>query len=86
MTTVRHPEQMEAASFTRRAWWSLIGFLPSFFLAFLVGRLRAGLGGRRLLVLREGGCGNARGPTDDRGGEQIAQKLVLPHVGPLESA
>ena len=37
MTTVRHPEQMEAASFTRRAWWSLVGFLPSFFLAFLVG-------------------------------------------------
>ena len=37
MTAVRHPEQVAAASFTRRAWWSLLGFLPSFFLAFLIG-------------------------------------------------
>ena len=37
MTALHHPEQLDAASFTRRAWWSLLGFVPSFFLAFLVG-------------------------------------------------
>lgn len=37
MTAVRHPEQLDATRFTRRAWWSLVGFVPSFGLAFLVG-------------------------------------------------
>jgi hypothetical protein len=37
MTAVRHPEQLDAGSFTRRAWWSLLGFVPSFGLSFLVG-------------------------------------------------
>ena len=37
MTAVHHPEQGQGASFTRRAWWSLLGFVPSFFLAFLIG-------------------------------------------------
>lgn len=32
-----HPERLEGATFTRRAWWSLLGFVPSFVLAFLVG-------------------------------------------------
>ena len=27
----------ESASFTHRAWWSLLGFVPSFLLAFAIG-------------------------------------------------
>ena len=37
MTAVHHPEQLAGASSTRRAWWSLLGFVPTFVLAFLVG-------------------------------------------------
>jgi Na+/melibiose symporter-like transporter len=37
MTAVHPTEHLDAASFTRRAWWSLAGFVPSFFLAFLIG-------------------------------------------------
>jgi hypothetical protein len=36
MTAV-HSEQLAGARFTRRAWWSLLGFVPSFALAFLIG-------------------------------------------------
>jgi hypothetical protein len=35
--TAIHTEQPAGASFTRRAWWSLLGFAPSFALAFAVG-------------------------------------------------
>lgn len=37
MTTTHHREQLSGAPFTRRAWWSLLGFVPSFMLAFLIG-------------------------------------------------
>ena len=37
MTATDHLKQVEGARFTRRAWWSLLGFAPSFVLAFLVG-------------------------------------------------
>lgn len=37
MTTTHHPAQLDGASFTRRAWLSLLGFVPSFALAFLIG-------------------------------------------------
>jgi Na+/melibiose symporter-like transporter len=41
MTTQVRPRSdngsVPAATLTRRAWWSLVGFVPSFFLAFLVG-------------------------------------------------
>ncbi|MFC7363294.1 hypothetical protein [Nocardioides astragali] len=36
MTATHHPVPLAGAS-TRRAWWSLLGFVPSFALAFLVG-------------------------------------------------
>lgn len=36
MTTIQHPD-VTASRLTRRSWWSLLGFVPSFFLAFLVG-------------------------------------------------
>lgn len=45
MTAIHHPDQIAGAPFTRRAWWSLLGFVPSFALAFLVGEgLIAALG------------------------------------------
>jgi len=37
MTATIHPDRPAGATFTRRAWWSLLGFVPSFALAFLVG-------------------------------------------------
>ena len=37
MTAVHHSEQLAGAPSTRRAWWSLLGFVPSFGLSFLVG-------------------------------------------------
>jgi hypothetical protein len=37
MTATHHPAQLAGAPFTRRAWWSLLGFVPSFALAFLIG-------------------------------------------------
>lgn len=37
MTATQHPAQLAGAASTRRAWWSLIGFVPSFALAFVVG-------------------------------------------------
>ena len=37
MTATHHPDQLAGAPFTRRAWWSLLGFVPSFGLAFLTG-------------------------------------------------
>lgn len=35
--TAIHTEQHAGAAFTRRAWWSLLGFVPSFALAFALG-------------------------------------------------
>ena len=54
-------------------------------------RRRAGSGlrpGRSAagVVLRESGRGKADRATDDRGGQQLAQIRILPHVGPLMSA
>ena len=37
MTATHHPVQLAGAPFTRRAWWSLLGFVPSFGLAFFIG-------------------------------------------------
>jgi Na+/melibiose symporter-like transporter len=41
MTAVHQPEhqseQVPAEVLTRRAWWSLLGFVPSFVLAFAIG-------------------------------------------------
>lgn len=37
MTAIRHSEDLAGARFTRRAWWSLLGFVPSFVLAFVIG-------------------------------------------------
>jgi Na+/melibiose symporter-like transporter len=37
MTALHHSERLDGATLTRRAWWSLLGFVPSFGLAFLVG-------------------------------------------------
>lgn len=37
MSSTRHPGQIDGAVLTRRAWWSLLGFVPSFGLAFLIG-------------------------------------------------
>jgi hypothetical protein len=37
MTVTHEAGQLAGAAFTRRAWWSLLGFVPSFALAFLVG-------------------------------------------------
>lgn len=37
MSAIHHPERSRGAPFTRRAWWSLLGFVPSFVLAFVVG-------------------------------------------------
>lgn len=37
MTATRDPVQLAGAPYTRRAWWSLLGFVPSFALAFLIG-------------------------------------------------
>lgn len=34
---IQHSAQLDAARFTRRAWWSLVGFVASFALAFLIG-------------------------------------------------
>ena len=37
MTVTGHTPRTDGARFTRRAWWSLLGFVPSFVLAFVVG-------------------------------------------------
>lgn len=37
MTAIHSHERVSGPGFTRRAWWSLLGFVPSFVLAFLVG-------------------------------------------------
>lgn len=37
MTTHRTPLEAEAATNLRRAWWSLLGFVVTFVLAFVVG-------------------------------------------------
>jgi hypothetical protein len=37
MTATQHAVQPAGTPFTRRAWWSLLGFVPSFGLAFLIG-------------------------------------------------
>lgn len=37
MTATAHPPATEGRAATRRAWWSLLGFIPSFGLAFVVG-------------------------------------------------
>ena len=37
MTATHHPGQLAGAPSTRRAWWSLLGFVPSLALAFLIG-------------------------------------------------
>jgi hypothetical protein len=37
MTALHHSERVDGAALTRRAWWSLLGFVPSFGMAFLVG-------------------------------------------------
>jgi len=39
MTATHHPVPIAGARSTRRAWWSLLGFAPSFALSFLVGEL-----------------------------------------------
>ena len=36
MTALHHPEQVAAASLTRRAWWSLLGFVPGYGLSYLL--------------------------------------------------
>lgn len=43
MTVSQHPAEVTGARFTRRAWWSLLGFVPSFVLAFLIGEGLIGL-------------------------------------------
>lgn len=35
--SARDKVQLDGASLTRRAWWSLVGFVPSLVLAFVVG-------------------------------------------------
>ena len=37
MTTVQPGDRVDGRSSTRRAWWSLLGFVPSFVLAFVIG-------------------------------------------------
>lgn len=37
MTTTHHSEDLRGRPATRRAWWSLLGFVPSFVLAFVIG-------------------------------------------------
>ena len=37
MTTVQPHDRVAGRSDTRRAWWSLLGFVPSFVLAFVIG-------------------------------------------------
>lgn len=37
MTETRHPRTSDGRAATRWAWWSLLGFIPSFGLAFAVG-------------------------------------------------
>lgn len=37
MTAIRGHEQLDGSRYTRRAWWSLVGFVPSFVLAFVIG-------------------------------------------------
>jgi hypothetical protein len=37
VTATQQPARSGSTPFTRRAWWSLLGFVPSFVLAFLVG-------------------------------------------------
>ena len=37
MSTIRGHEQLDGSHYTSRAWWSLLGFVPSFALAFGVG-------------------------------------------------
>jgi hypothetical protein len=37
MTVTQHPAPVAGARYTRRAWWSLLGFVPSLVLAFVIG-------------------------------------------------
>lgn len=37
MTTIQPDARLDGRHSTRRAWWSLLGFAPSFVLAFVVG-------------------------------------------------
>ena len=37
MTAIRGHEQLDGSRYTRRAWWSLLGFVPTFVLAFVIG-------------------------------------------------
>lgn len=37
MTAIHHSAPLDAPQCTRRAWWSLLGFVPSLALAFLIG-------------------------------------------------
>lgn len=37
MTAIHHSYQLAGSAFTRRAWWSLLGFVPSFALSFAIG-------------------------------------------------
>lgn len=37
MTVVRSHARLDGPAYTRRAWWSLLGFVPSFVLAFVIG-------------------------------------------------
>ena len=37
MTALHPSDQLAAAALTRRAWWSLLGFVPGFALSFAIG-------------------------------------------------
>jgi hypothetical protein len=37
MTAIRGHEQLDGSRYTRRTWWSLLGFVPTFVLAFAIG-------------------------------------------------
>jgi hypothetical protein len=37
MTAIHGHAEVDGARYTRRAWWSLVGFVPSFVLAFVIG-------------------------------------------------
>jgi hypothetical protein len=45
MTAIHGHEGLDGSRYTQRAWWSLLGFVPSFVLAFVIGEgLIAALG------------------------------------------
>lgn len=37
MTAIHGHEQLDGSRYARRAWWSLLGFVPTFALAFAIG-------------------------------------------------